>query len=113
MYQAFRAREKPTHVRFADGREEAIPDITPLLKPTALGDIATYTFFALGGVFFGGELGLLGGSWRAKRMIMGEPESRARIEGAFRRFRAEVLRKQAEEMEKGIDGRKGTGELWL
>jgi len=45
FYQAFRATEKPTHVKFADGREEAIPDVTPLLQPTPLGDVFTYTFF--------------------------------------------------------------------
>jgi len=101
MYNAFRATEKPTHVRFADGREEAIPDITPLLKPTALGDIATYTFFAAGGVFFGGELGLLSGTVFAKRTITKDPEVRARIEKAFRGFKADVLRKQIEELESG------------
>lgn len=103
MFQAFRAAEKPTHVRFADGREEAIPDITPLLRPTTLGDIATYTFFALGGVFVGGETGLLTGSWSAKRSIGQDPESRKRIENAFMSFRADVLRKEIEQLEKGIN----------
>lgn len=70
MFAAFRASERPTAVKFASGREEAIPDITELLKPTTLGDIATYTFFALGGVFVGGEVGVLTGSWRAKAGIM-------------------------------------------
>ena len=112
MYQAFRAREKPTHVRFADGREEAIPDITPLLKPTAVGDVATYALFAVGGVFVGGETGLLVGGQMAKRSVTAEPESRKRIEDAFRRFRAEVLRKQAQDLEGTVDG-KGLGDPWL
>ena len=47
MFQAFKATERPTHVKFANGREEAIPDLTPLLRPTTLGDIAAYTFFPL------------------------------------------------------------------
>lgn len=102
MYQAFRAAERPTHVRFADGREEAIPDITPLLQPSALGDIAAYTFFGLGGLFVGGETGLLTGSWSARRTISSDPETKKRVEQAFRSFRADVLRKQIEELEGGM-----------
>jgi hypothetical protein len=101
MYQAFRAAEKPTHVRFASGREEAIPDITPLLKPTGLGDIVTYTFFSIAGVFLGGETGLITGSWSAKRTIAADPARRQRIEKAFNSFRADVLRKQLQELEAG------------
>jgi hypothetical protein len=36
---------------------ESIPDLTPLLKPTTVGDVATYFFAAAGGLFLGGELG--------------------------------------------------------
>lgn len=99
MYQAIKAAEKPTHVRFADGREEAIPDITPLLKPTPLGDIMTYTFFGIGGLFLGGETGFLTGMWAAKRTISEDPEAKKRIEKAFRSFRADVMRKQIEDLE--------------
>ena len=101
MYRAFRATERPTHVKFANGREEAIPDISPMLKPTTLGDIMTYTFFGLGGVFLGGEGGLLTGSWSAKRAIAQDRDSRGRIEKAFKSFRADVLRKQLEELDAG------------
>ncbi|KAL8747991.1 MAG: hypothetical protein Q9190_000203 [Brigantiaea leucoxantha] len=96
MFNAFRTVEKPTHVKFADGREEAIPDISPLMKPSTLGDVATYFFFSAGGVFLGGETGLLTGSGSASRTITKDPETRARIESAFRRFRADVLRKEAD-----------------
>lgn len=101
MFQAFKAAERPTHVKFASGREEAIPDITPLLKPTTLGDFATYTFFAAGGLFLGGEVGLLIGGYTAKRSITKDPETRDRIEKAFNAFRADVLRKQIEKLESG------------
>lgn len=36
---------------------EPIPDLTPLLKPSTLGDFATYFFASIGGLFLGGELG--------------------------------------------------------
>lgn len=101
MFQAFRASEKPTHVRFASGREEAIPDITPLLKPTTFGDFATYSFFAAGGILLGGELGLLTGSVLARRSIMGDPDTSKRIEEAFRKFRVDMLKKQVEQLEGG------------
>lgn len=99
MFQAFRTADKPTHVRFANGREEAIPDITPLIKPTLFGDFATYTLFAAGGILVGGEVGLLIGGAMAKRSITSDPDARQRIENAFRSFRADVLRKQIEELE--------------
>ncbi|KAH0848290.1 hypothetical protein AYO21_04319 [Fonsecaea monophora] len=101
MFQAFRAAEKPTHVRFASGREEAIPDITPLLQPTPLGDIVTYTFFGIAGLFLGGEAGLLTGSWSARRAIAQDPACQERIQRAVRSFRADVLRKQLKELEAG------------
>jgi len=80
---------------------EPIPDLTRFMQPSTLGDIATYTFFAGGGLFFGGELGLLTGGMAANSTITRDPESKQRIEGAFRKFRAEVLRAEADMVEKG------------
>ncbi|OJK01750.1 hypothetical protein ASPACDRAFT_77429 [Aspergillus aculeatus ATCC 16872] len=99
FFEAFRAQQKPTKVVFADGRTESIPDITPLLKPTTIGDFATYFFASAGGLFLGGELGLLGGAAVGSRGITNEPERRKRIENAFRRFRADVLRREADALD--------------
>jgi len=104
FFRPFRAMQKPTHVRFADGREEAIPDIEPLLRPTALGDIATYTFFSIAGIFLGGETGILTGVGSARRMISKDLETKARVDKAFRRFRTDVLRKEIELLESDQDG---------
>ena len=82
-------------------RTEPIPDMTSYMKPSTLGDIATYTLFGAGGLFLGGELGALGGGISATRKITNDPESRVRIERAFRAFRADVLRKEAELIESG------------
>ena len=69
MFNAFKLQEKPTALRFAGGREETIPDITPFMRPSRLGDVATYTFLGAGGLFFGGESGLLTGlSERGSRL---------------------------------------------
>lgn len=103
-FEAFKAAQRPTHVKFADGREEAIPDIAPLLKPTPLGDVMTYTFFSIAGIFLGGEMGLLTGSMAARSTIFSDPEGRARIEKAFKGFRADMLRKEADALEKGEMG---------
>lgn len=59
----------------------------------------TYTFFGLGGVFLGGEIGLLTGSLSARNTISRDPASRERIEKAFRSFRMDVLRKQIQDLE--------------
>jgi hypothetical protein len=101
MFNAFRASDKPTHFKFADGREVPIPDVTEMMKPTPLGDVATYLFLGSGGLFLGGEIGILSGSWSAKRTIQQDPESKKRIEKAFRGFKADVLKKQITDLEKG------------
>ncbi|KAI1139885.1 hypothetical protein F5Y05DRAFT_335002 [Hypoxylon sp. FL0543] len=101
MFNAFRAAEKPTHVLFADGRKEAIPDITPLMQPSRYGDIATYFFFGLGGTVLGGELGFFLGTWSASRAISKDKARRDRIEVAYRRFRADYLRREADRLESG------------
>ena len=104
MFNAFKAAEKPTHVQFASGRTEPIPDVTSLMQPSTLGDIMTYTLFSAGGIFIFGELGGLAGSAAAASSINSDPESRKRIETAWKRFRADVLRQQIAELDKDADG---------
>jgi len=101
MWNAFKARDKPTHVQFADGRTEPIPDVTPLVQPTIWGDLAAYFLFTAGGLFVGGETGLLTGSISAGRTITRDPEARKRIEDAFRKFRADALRQEAAKLDGG------------
>jgi hypothetical protein len=67
----------------------------------ALDDAVTYFFFSTGGLFLGGETGLLTGSYSASRTISQDPESKARIEAAIRKFRADVLRKEADRLDGG------------
>ncbi|KAF1990850.1 hypothetical protein K402DRAFT_389750 [Aulographum hederae CBS 113979] len=105
-FNAVKAADKPTHVQFKDGRTEPIPDLTPLLRPSALGDAAAYFFFSAGGLFIGGETGLLTGSISAGRTLSRDRESRERIETAFRKFRADVLRREADALDRG------RGEMW-
>jgi hypothetical protein len=88
-------------VEEANNNTEPIPDITPLLRPSKFGDMATYFFFGLGGTILGGELGLLLGTWSASRAINKDPARRARIENAYRLFRVDVLRKEAARLEGG------------
>lgn len=70
------------------------------MQPSTLGDVATYTFFSITGLFLGGETGILTGTSSAKRTISKDPEVRARVERAFRGFRVDVLRKEIEGLEK-------------
>ncbi|KAK3074680.1 hypothetical protein LTR53_002687 [Teratosphaeriaceae sp. CCFEE 6253] len=101
MFNAFKASEKPTSVRFASGREEAIPDVTPLIRPSTVGDVATYSLLGLGGLFLGGETGLMTGGFRSRQVIGRDSESRERIETAFRKFQADALRRQADLLDRG------------
>ena len=75
--------------------------MTPFMQPSRIGDVAAGLFFGAGGLFIGGETGLLTGSWRANSLLSQDGESKKRIEMGFRRFRADVLRRQAEELERG------------
>lgn len=55
----------------------------------------------------GGEGGLLTGSGSAGRTIGRDVDSKERIETAFRRFRADVLRQEADD----LDGGKGVTDM--
>lgn len=66
--------------------------------------VATYTFLGAGGLFFGGELGLMTGTFRAKSQIAGDRESRDRIQAAFRKFQADALRTQANMLDQDRGG---------
>ncbi|CAI9634254.1 unnamed protein product [Alternaria burnsii] len=98
-FRAFRAMEKPVEVRFADGRTEPIPDITAKISgPSRWGDAATYFLFSVGGLFLGGELGLLTGTASAARTVTKDPASRERIEKAFKNYRIDVLQREIEQL---------------
>lgn len=71
------------------------------MKPSTLGDVAAGVFFGAGGLFIGGETGVLTGAWRARSMMDRDQESKRRIDTAFRRFRADVLRREVEGLERG------------
>nr|POE79700.1 hypothetical protein CFP56_07765 [Quercus suber] len=107
LFRTFRAREQPTAVRFASGREEPLPDLAALARPRRLGDVATAALLGAGGLFFGGETGVLTGSFRARQAIARDRASRDRIQAAFRRFQADALRRQADLLERGREGSYG------
>ena len=71
------------------------------MRPSRYGDIATYFFFGLGGTVLGGELGLLLGTWSASRALSKDPARLKRIENAYRRFKADYLRREAARLEAG------------
>ncbi|KAF3001558.1 hypothetical protein E8E13_009781 [Curvularia kusanoi] len=96
-FNAFKAMEKPTEIRFADGRTEKIPDLTDKLAPSKWGDAATFFLFSVGGLMLGGEVGLLTGSASASRTLMKDPASRDRIEKAIKNYRIDVLKREIEE----------------
>lgn len=74
---------------------EPIPDISGAISgPSRWGDAATYFLFSVGGLFLGGELGLLTGTASASRTVTKDPEARARIEKAFKNYRIDVLKRE-------------------
>lgn len=107
----------PTILRYhlsglsVDVGTEALPDLSNLLRPSPVGDFAAYVFFSAGGLFIGGELGLLAGSWSAKRAVTSDAERQKRIERAVRRYRADVLRREVQKLEAGDKNGKPV-EIW-
>jgi hypothetical protein len=83
-----------------------------MLKPSTAGDLAAYFFFSAGGLFVGGETGLLLGGYSAKKTITSDPEMKARVETALRRFKADVLKREIAQLEKE-DSNSGTLEKWF
>jgi hypothetical protein len=59
--------------------------------------------FGFGGLFIGGELGLLSGGAAAGRTIAKDPAQRDRIQSAFNRFRADALKHEAAQLERLAD----------
>ncbi|EWG51746.1 hypothetical protein FVEG_10636 [Fusarium verticillioides 7600] len=110
-FNAFRAMEKPVEVRFADGRTEPIPDITAHLTPSKWGDAATYFFFSVGGLFIGGEAGLLSGTASASRTITKNPEARERIEKAWNNYRIDAMKQEIRKLE-GKEGKSKLAQLF-
>ncbi|KAF2013828.1 hypothetical protein BU24DRAFT_442755 [Aaosphaeria arxii CBS 175.79] len=98
-FNAFRAMEKPVEIKFADGRTQPVPDITEQIKPSKWADAASYFFFSLGGLFLGGEAGLLSGTASASRTIAKDPQARERIEKAFRNYRIDAMKQEIQNME--------------
>ncbi|QGI71104.1 hypothetical protein CEK26_003441 [Fusarium fujikuroi] len=98
-FNAFRAVEKPVEVKFADGRTQPIPDLTAQLAPSKWGDAATYFFFSIGGLFLGGETGLLSGTASASRTITKNPEAKERIEKAWKNYRIDVMKQEIKQLE--------------
>jgi hypothetical protein len=55
--------------------------------------------FSVGGLFLGGEIGLLTGTASASRTITKDPESRERIEKAFKNYRIDVLKREIQQLQ--------------
>lgn len=70
--------------------------MTPLRKPSILGKIKPYLLFSVGGCFLGGIFGYGTGNIFVRRKRAQHPETKASIEAAYTKIRAEAIRKNAE-----------------
>jgi hypothetical protein len=84
---------------YTNDATEPIPDISKQLAPSKWSDAATYFFFTLGGLFIGGEAGLLSGTASASRTITKVPEAKERIEKAFKNYRIDVMKQEIQQLE--------------
>jgi hypothetical protein len=80
----------------SDPATEPVPDISAQLSgPSKWGDAATYFLFSVGGLFLGGEIGLLTGTASASRTVTKDPEARAR----FKNYRIDVLKREIQQLQ--------------
>ena len=104
MQTVVRVCENAIHVRvyrrdvLTRAIPENIPDLTQKLSPSRWGDATTFLFFSVGGLFLGGELGLLTGTASASRTVLKDPESRDRIEKALKNYRIDVLSREIQRL---------------
>lgn len=78
-----------------------LPDVTDKVAPSKAGDFAAYTLLSLGGLFLGGETGLITGTALATSRIQKDEARVRRVREAYRLFKIDALRKEADALEKG------------
>ncbi|ROV91082.1 hypothetical protein VPNG_09921 [Cytospora leucostoma] len=101
IFNEFKTADQPRQLTFASGKTVDLPDVSSKLAPSALGDFAAYFFLGVGGLFLGGETGFLTGSSVAASRVRADAERRKRVDGAYRAFKIDALRQQADALEKG------------
>lgn len=72
-----------------------------MLKPTRLGNVATYVSFAVAGYVFSDLLGTFLGARHGDIIVKRDPERFKRIETFYRKMQAEASRKEADILELG------------
>lgn len=82
-----------------------------MAAPSPAGDLAAYMLLGIGGLFLGGETGLLAGSALAGRKVSGDPERAKRVVETYRRFKVDALRKEADALD-NEDGHAGGEVVW-
>lgn len=75
-----------------------------MFRPSTFGSVVTYSLFSLAGLFLGSEAGLLTGGLSAKSTLTKDEQTRRRIESAYTKFKIDLLRKSAEDLEKSGGG---------
>ncbi|KAL8846025.1 MAG: hypothetical protein Q9221_008856 [Calogaya cf. arnoldii] len=96
---AFKPAEQPIAVVFQDGRAEAISITSDTLKPSRLGNIARQIFYMGGMSILGAACGCYLGGLKFRRE---DKQREARIVLALNRYRVDVFRKQADDLERKL-----------
>ncbi|KAL8791608.1 MAG: hypothetical protein Q9195_005813 [Heterodermia aff. obscurata] len=102
-YTAFHTQEKPLHVVFADGRIEAASGLSTVSKPSKFGHVATYTLLGLCGCAIGRDAGGFLGHMSNRKSLNQDPNLKVRVEELHQQLRAEILRKEADALDKKQD----------
>ncbi|KAI9372243.1 hypothetical protein BJX61DRAFT_455718 [Aspergillus egyptiacus] len=103
LLQAFRAREQPTHVIFADARTNPIPYVKPLTRPVMFMELPMYLFAVLGGAVAGSWLATFAVGMRVDSIQSRDPECRRRLAAALLKAQAANSRRETDLLERLLE----------
>ncbi|KAI9671814.1 MAG: hypothetical protein M1831_003342 [Alyxoria varia] len=96
------ASDKPARLIYESGREEAVhADLPRAVRPSSVGAAFSYGLAGFAGFTLFADLGGTIAMDFAKREVERDEGRKERIERAFRGWNADMLRKRADEMDKG------------
>ncbi|KAK6509424.1 hypothetical protein TWF481_004169 [Arthrobotrys musiformis] len=101
-------------VRFADGREELISNLSPAVRPSFAKNAITFGMLSMGGYIFGGMVGSSFGEQALREYQAMHPDAMKRIRAYERQSMVAILKhaaKAAEELDAERSDREGVSSL--
>ncbi|KAF3910830.1 hypothetical protein ABW20_dc0104708 [Dactylellina cionopaga] len=100
VFQNTQGRNQSLSIVYNDGRQEALADITPSLRPSFARGVATYVGFGIAGMFAGGMVGGMTGTRARRKIFQEDPGAVRRINSTQLNCLIHDLKSYTEEVER-------------